>query len=108
MALYCDTNLLVRLYVDLPNSAVALHQLGQYQRRGIAKIPVTWLHQLETIHAFEQLVFLTRNGDGMRMTPEKAALAAAQNGRNGGIPCQVIQRMRSLPAPSAARARLGP
>ena len=78
MALYCDTNLLIRLYVELPDSAIALQQLGQHRRRGSAKIPITWLHQLETINAFEQLVFLTRNGDGMRMTPEKAALAAAQ------------------------------
>lgn len=78
MALYCDTNLLIRLYVKLPESAVALQQLDEYRPRGSAKIPVTWLHQVETFNAFEQLVFLTRNGDDMRMTPEKAALAAAQ------------------------------
>ncbi len=78
MALYCDTNLLVRLYVDLPESAVALQRLARHRRGGVAKIPVTWLHQLETFNAFEQLVFLTRNGHAMRMTPEKAVLAAAQ------------------------------
>jgi predicted nucleic acid-binding protein len=78
MSLYCDTNLLIRLYVDLPESATVLHRLGQYRRRGEAKIPVTWLHQLETFNAFEQLVFLTRQGGGMRMTPEKIAVAAAQ------------------------------
>ena len=78
MALYCDTNLLIRLYVDLPESALALQRLGQYRRRGEAKIPVTWLHQIETFNAFEQLVFLTRQGGGMRMTPETTALAAAQ------------------------------
>ena len=78
MALYCDTNLLIRLYVEFPTSALALQQLSQSRRRGPARIPITWLHQLELINAFEQLVFLTRNGDGLRMTPEKAVLAAAQ------------------------------
>lgn len=78
MALYCDTNLLIRLYVELPDSAVALQRLVQHRRRGDARIPVTWLHQLETFNAFEQLVFLTRHGHGNRMTPEKAAVAAAQ------------------------------
>jgi len=78
MALYCDTNLLIRLYVDLPKSAAVLQRIGQYRRRGEARIPVTWLHQLETFNALAQLVFLTRQGHGIRMTPEKAALAAAQ------------------------------
>lgn len=78
MALYCDTNLLIRLYVDLPESTTALQRLERHRRRGEAKIPVTWLHQIETFNAFEQLVFLSRQGGGLRMTPEKCALAAAQ------------------------------
>jgi predicted nucleic acid-binding protein len=78
MAPYCDTNLLIRLYVDLPESMVALQRLERYRRRSEAKIPVTWLHQLECFNAFEQLVFLARHGGGSRMTPETAALAAAQ------------------------------
>lgn len=78
MALYCDTNLLIRLYVELPESAAVLQRLGQYRRPSRARIPITWLHELETVNAFEQLVFLTRKGHGLRMTLEKAALAAAQ------------------------------
>ncbi len=78
MALYCDTNLLIRLYVELPESALALQRLARHRRRGEARLPITWLHQLETLNAFEQLVFLARQGQGTRMTPEKAALAAAQ------------------------------
>jgi len=78
MALCCATNLLIRLYVDLPESAVALQRLGQYRRRGAARIPATRLHRLETFNALEQLVFLTRQGHGIGMTPEKATLAAAQ------------------------------
>lgn len=77
MALYCDTNLLIRLYVELPDSPTALQRLGQ-RRRSNAQIPVTWLHQLETVNALEQLVFLARQGRGIRMTPENAAFALAQ------------------------------
>ena len=78
MPLYCDTNLLIRLYVNLPESAAALRHLERIRRRSASQIPITWLHQLEINNAFEQLVFLARSGQGMRFTPETAALALAQ------------------------------
>lgn len=77
MAVYCDTNLLVRLYAELPESPVALAAVGKLRRGARARLPVTWLHEIELANALQQLVFLTRQGSGGRMTPERAALALA-------------------------------
>jgi predicted nucleic acid-binding protein len=77
MPVYCDTNLLVRLYAEMPDSAQAVRRFEALRRNGKTRLPITWLHQLEMPNALQQLVFLARNGQGIRMTPERAALALA-------------------------------
>lgn len=75
MAVYSDTNLLVRLYAEMPDSAQALQRVEKLRRN--AGLPITWLHQLEMTNALQQLVFLARNGQGVRMSSERAMLAQA-------------------------------
>ncbi len=77
MVVYSDTNLLVRLYAEMPDSAPALQQFEKLRRDRGTRLPITWLHQLEMANALQQLVFLARNGQGIRMTPERATLALA-------------------------------
>jgi predicted nucleic acid-binding protein len=77
MAVYSDTNLLVRLYAEMPDSAQALQQFANLRRARGTRLPITWLHQLEMANALQQRVFLARKGQGVRMSPERAALALA-------------------------------
>jgi predicted nucleic acid-binding protein len=75
---YCDSNLLARLYADMPGSDAALKQFAGHRAAGGNPVPITWLHRIEIAHAFEQLVFFARAGVGGRMTPEQAGVALAQ------------------------------
>jgi len=77
MAVYCDTNLLVRLYAEMPDSDEIARRFAGLRQGGKSRLPITWLHQIELANALQQLVFLARRGQGIRMTPEKAALALA-------------------------------
>ena len=77
MTAYCDSNLLVRVYAELPESERALAQLQQLRLGGAKPVPITWLHQIELANAFEQLVFLARSGQGVRMSTQQAAVALA-------------------------------
>ena len=77
MALYCDTNLLIRLYCEMPDSSQTIERLKSLRRSRDTRLHITWLHQLEMANALQQLVFFARNGRGIRMTPERATIALA-------------------------------
>lgn len=79
---YPDTNFLTRLYLQLPDSEVADRLLGQAMAEGAAALPVTWLHRVETVNAFQLSVFVGRQGGQARVTPEQAAGAWAGFGKD--------------------------
>jgi len=75
MTTYVDTNALVRFYIPrqkqdlsaLPNLLIDTNP-----------IPIPQLLRMETLNAFERLVFEWKNGGSWRVTPEIAAVAKAQ------------------------------
>lgn len=75
---YCDSNVFVRLYVEMPDSETVLARLARLRRESDGLLPITWLHQLEITNALQQMVFLARSGQGGRITPELAAIALAR------------------------------
>jgi len=75
---YCDSNVFVRLYVEMPDSEKALALVARLPRKHDDGLPITWLHQLEITNALQQTVFLARSGQGGRVTPELAAIALAR------------------------------
>ena len=74
---YCDSNLLLRVYAQMPDSEFALQQFARLDALS-SPTPITWLHHLEIGNAFEQLVFFARNGHPIRMSPEQASVGLAQ------------------------------
>lgn len=74
---YADTNLFTRFYLDLPESTAADDLVAAVQSGDIPPLPVTWLHRLELVNAFEHSVYLGRQPDHPRVTPEQAAIALA-------------------------------
>ncbi len=76
MTHYADTNFLVRLYLELPDSetADALVEAGKGRKQAF---PLTWLHRLEMCNAFQISVFQGRNPGQARVTPEQAGVAWA-------------------------------
>ena len=75
---YADTNFLTRLYLSLPGTADAIEDLGLLQNNGKQAIPITWHHRLETINAFQLLVFCSAQSPHQpRVTSEQAAAALA-------------------------------
>jgi predicted nucleic acid-binding protein len=74
---YPDTNFFTCLYLELPESPEADRLLGQAKRDHAAALPVTWLHRLETINAFQLSVFFGGLPGQTRVTQEQAAMALA-------------------------------
>jgi len=72
---YADTNFFTRLYLPLPESQGA-DRLLESARQGPA-IPVTWLHRMELVNAFELSVWLGRQGGHRAVSPQQAAIAFA-------------------------------
>ncbi|MDQ6655835.1 MAG: hypothetical protein M3Y80_08485, partial [Verrucomicrobiota bacterium] len=70
---YADSNFFTRLYLTLSASTFADKLLEQAQGTGIAPLPLTWLHRLEVMNAFEQQVFASRVEGQPRVTSEQAA-----------------------------------
>lgn len=71
---YLDTNFLLRLYLDYPESDAALARLRALPR-GTGLCPLTWLHRVEFTNALQLVVFQSRSGAAPRLTPEAAAVA---------------------------------
>jgi len=78
MKVYSDTNFLTRFYLDLPDSAAAFALLEEFDPRRGNPIPITWLHQIELVNAFQFHVFLAGSSGHARVTIEQAAAAYAQ------------------------------
>lgn len=77
MSPYADTNFFTRLYLELPESPEADRLLQTLRRGPSAPLPLTWLHRLETLNAFQIYVFLARQARQPFVSPEQAALAWA-------------------------------
>src|ERR1700739_534639 len=81
MSPYADTNFYTRVYLELPESAEADRLLMLAKRGSAAPLPITWLHRVETLNAFQLQVFVSRSAGQLFTSPEQAALAHA-NFRN--------------------------
>jgi len=77
MKAYADTNFFSRLYLALAETAEATRLLASAQAEASPPLPVTWIHRLETINAFQLHVFTGRSQGQTRITPEQAAAAYA-------------------------------
>lgn len=74
---YADTNVLTRLYLNLPETLAAGALFRAASGMAAERIPITWLHRAEFANAVEIHVFLGQQGGHTRVTPEQAALAHA-------------------------------
>jgi predicted nucleic acid-binding protein len=73
---YADSNFFCRFYLRVPESDEAATLMDNAARKGIAPLPLTWLHRLEITNAFQLYVFAGKGGQ-IRVTPEQAASAHA-------------------------------
>lgn len=75
---YADTNFLTRAYLPQVGSEEADRLLHVAGRGKAPALPITWLHRLELLNAFEFSVWLTRHGAGNpTVNSQQAALARA-------------------------------
>jgi predicted nucleic acid-binding protein len=74
---YADTNFLTRCYLPITAHPATDDLLEKLREEGGA-LPVTWLHRLEVINAFEQHVFAWRTMGQTRITAEMAGAAQAR------------------------------
>ncbi|HZQ47478.1 MAG TPA: PIN domain-containing protein [Verrucomicrobiae bacterium] len=75
---YADTNFLTRLYLSLPGTSEAVQAMDRLGNNGRAALPITWHHRLETINAFQLLVFTSAQSPHQpRVTLEQASVAQA-------------------------------
>ncbi|MBU6399121.1 MAG: type II toxin-antitoxin system VapC family toxin [Verrucomicrobia bacterium] len=77
MIAYADTNFFTRLYLPLADSDEASRLFAQAQAAASPPLPVTWLHRLEIINAFQLQVFAGSRHGQLRVTSEQAAAAHA-------------------------------
>lgn len=77
MKAYADSNFLVRLFLELPESAEADILAAEAFGSGIL-LPVTWLHRAETLNAFHLHVWQARQPGQLRVNIEQALLATAK------------------------------
>ena len=74
---YADTNFFSRLYLPLVGSEEAARLMARAQAEASPPLPVSWLHRLETINAFQLYVFTGEARGQTRVTAEQAAAAHA-------------------------------
>lgn len=72
---YADTNFFTRVYLDLPESAAADRLMATARDGETPPLPVTWLHRLELVNAFELSVWLGKQGGHPVVTAQQAAVA---------------------------------
>jgi predicted nucleic acid-binding protein len=77
MTPYADTNFFTRVYLDLPESEEADRLLLAAKRGNAAPLPLTWLHRVETLNAFQLHVFQSRQAGQTFVSPQQANLAHA-------------------------------
>ena len=74
---YADTNFFSRLYLPLAESDEAASLVETARDAASPPLPVTWLHRLETVNAFQLHVFTGKMRGQTPITPEQAAAAYA-------------------------------
>ena len=80
MKLYADSNFLVRLLYELPESDSAEQAISELSDAG-GLLPITWLHRVETLNALHLHVWQSRQPGQVRVTQEQA-LAATEKFRS--------------------------
>jgi hypothetical protein len=53
MTPYADTNFFTRVYLELPDSPEADRMAELARAGGTRPLPVTWLHRLEIVNAYQ-------------------------------------------------------
>jgi len=81
MTPYADTNFYTRVYLQLPESAEADRLLRNAKAREAAPLPLTWLHRVEILTAFQLHVFRAADSGQSYISSQQATLAYA-NFRN--------------------------
>lgn len=74
---YADTNFFSRLYLHGSEADEIQRLLSAAQSAGATRLPITWLHRIETINAFQLYVFAGKQSGRARVTREQAAAAHA-------------------------------
>lgn len=77
MKAYADSNFLVRLFLELPESVEADTLATAAFGSGVL-LPVTWLHRTETVNAFHLHVWQARQPGQLRVSYELALLATTK------------------------------
>ena len=77
MKIYADTNFFSRLYLNRPDLPRIKALLAEAEADEEVPLPVTWLHRVETLNAFELYVFTGKFKGHPRITSEQAAAARA-------------------------------
>jgi len=77
MKAYADSNFFTRFYFQLTDSPTATALLADAHRANAPPLPITWLHHLEVLNAFELQVFGARQRAQSRVTRGHAAFAQA-------------------------------
>ncbi|MBI4475446.1 MAG: type II toxin-antitoxin system VapC family toxin [Acidobacteria bacterium] len=75
MTPYADTNFYTRIYLQLPESAEADRLLHSAKTREAAPLPLTWLHRVEILNAFQLHVFQAANAGQSYISAQQAAIA---------------------------------
>lgn len=75
MTPYADTNFYTRIYLQLPESAEADLLLGSARKSQTAPLPLTWLHRVEVLNAFQLHVFQAHEAGQSYISAQEAALA---------------------------------
>jgi len=75
MTPYADTNFFTRVYLQMPGSAEADRLLIAASRSSASPLPITWLHRVEILNAFQLHVFQSRDADQPFISTKQAALA---------------------------------
>ena len=77
MTPYADTNFFTRLYLQMPESAEADRLLLAAKRSESAALPLTWLHRVEILNAFQLHVFQARDAGQPFISARQAESAHA-------------------------------
>ena len=77
MKTYLDANALVRYYLDLPGREVVANHFRDQQAAIAWPLPITDLLRFEVTNAFEQMVFASRHGKQIAVSPQMALAAQA-------------------------------
>jgi predicted nucleic acid-binding protein len=72
---YADTNFYTRIYLQLPESSEADALLRIAKERGVVPLPLTWLHRVEILNAFQLHVFQSKGAGQSYISARQAALA---------------------------------